>query len=304
MIETWLDFNFPKVLNASGGQDKRIDCPFCEARHGSPDTKQHMYVNLTHAAVHCFRCDWSGNQIDLVMSVTGCSYLEALIEVSQPTQHVGLFQRITASPKGLMHVDAAKPDGFMTLYEPAIEGSAECKAILNYLRQRKVPERLIRQRFGVVPGTHRAWIIIDYRYWQGRSIIKSVEPRYVNPPWEKADALWNWQALGKAEEIVICEGVFSALAVGDHALALLGKSATEQQVARIVRHQPRQICLMLDKGAEAEAMRLAEQFVMAGYRNALKLHWLEYAQPDDGLTGVTEDWSYALQVRQRLSNAV
>lgn len=305
MIDTWLETNFSRVLDASGGAEKRIDCPFCEARTGNADTKQHMYVSMAQSVVHCFRCDWSGNQIDLVMNVTGCSYYEALLELEQPKPHVGLFHSINASPRGLIHIDEVKhPKGFISLYDPAVEGSLERNAVLTYLRGRKVPVSLIKQCFGMVPGTNRAWIIVDYRYWQGRSIIGSVEPKYVNPPWGKDGALWNWQILGKCDEIIICEGIFSALAAGKQALALLGKSATDKQVARIVKYQPSQITLMLDRGTEEESVKLAEQFIKAGYHNRLRLHWLYEPQPDDGLSGRTEDWSFGLQVRHRLSAAV
>lgn len=305
MIDQWLEANFNPVLDASDGKEKRIDCPFCEARHGDPDRKQHLYVSTVVQACHCFRCGWSGSQLDLVMGVTGCNYMEALIAIETPKPNIGLFKSALASPRGLIHVDAKTPAGFKRLNDPGFVGSHECISVTNYLRRRNVPYHLMDRSFGMIPGTNRAWIVIDHKYWQGRSIIGAVEPKYVNPPWAKVDSIWNWQILAKAQQLIICEGVFSAIAASPtNAIALLGKTATAEQVARIVQHQIPKMTIMLDKGAEVEAVKLAEQLMLAGYSGQLYLHWLTVGQPDDGLDGTVEPWTFTTKVRHLLASTV
>lgn len=301
MIEQWLYMNFNTVIKASGGTEMRVDCPFCDARQGRADTKQHLYVNVNSLVAHCFRCNWSGNHISLIMNMTGCSYAEAILEVEQPKPNVALFGR-PYNPRGLQQETLEYPPNFEPLSGYAAESGRERAAALRYLHSRNVEPELISRSFGTVAGTNRVWIIIDRHYWQGRHLIKGIEPKYVNPPWPKADAIWNWQILGKSiERLYICEGVFSAIAAGPHAIALLGKSATSEQIVRIINAKPEEIVLCLDKGAEREALQLAEQLIAAGFPKRLRIHWLYESQPDDSMSGLTEEWDFSTQVKRRLS---
>jgi len=299
MIEQWLYNKFARIATTTSGE-WRVDCPFCETIQGSADHKQHMYISADMPLAHCFRCGWKGNYITLIMSLSGLPYSQAILELQDTKPNVGIFGR-PYSPRGLAHSEIALPPNYQSLSDWTAKGNLERNAIMKYLTQRNVPLNIIRRSFGTVTGTQRAWIAIDQNWWTGRAILDGIIPKYINPPWPKGSALWNWQALGLYDEIVICEGVFGSLAIGANAIGLLGKSATLQQIERIVKVKPKHITLVLDSGAERDMEQVARQLVVAGYGGRLSLHYLETGQPDDGLTGHAIDWDFGAQVNAQFA---
>lgn len=295
MIEQWLQHNIGKPIEASGGKELRVDCPFCEAIVGKADGGQHLYVSMTGPVAHCFRCGWQGNYISLVMSVNGCTYADALLQLADAKPNVAGFGKVY-SPRGLAHTTTNVPDGYRALAGWSKVEGLERTAVMRYLLSRQgVTRPLISKHFGTVAGTNRAWVLIDKNYWQGR-LITAGEPRYVNPPWPKGDAIWNWQALQMYLEIIICEGVFSAIAAGPNAVAVLGKEVTGEQVQRLVRANRVKYIIMLDKGAEAAAEKLADDLKFAGHTGAIVVHYLDVGQPDDGVAGESVVWGWDAKI--------
>lgn len=306
-MEKWLRSRFGSITVTSDGEDLRVDCPFCEARFGAEDNKAHLYINLKTPVAHCFRCSWKGHWLTLVMSVDGCSYGEALRYLERPPQDIRRFDRVY-SPRGLLRADkfTDMPDGFIPMMNLE-RAHPEHKAVAAYARMRfrKMPlrrslvefnnmaDRLWRTRLGIVPGTHRLWILIDEHWWQGRAIAGQ-EPKYLSPPWPKGDSLWNAAALSRMDGITICEGVFSAIAVGSNAIALCSKEMGAAQARRIVnKTRARRITIMLDADAEDDAVAVAQGLIEAGYGGQILIHSLFNGDPCDGLDG--ETWPYGFQ---------
>ena len=299
MVENWLESRF-EISYANSG-DVRIDCPFCLGRTGRPDAKAHMYVSVQKPVAHCFRCEWVGHHVGLIMSVDGCSYTQALEQLAVKAQ-VRDFDSIY-SPRGLVNARQyiKYPVGFLPLGGDPY--SLESAAVYAYLRMRlrhiRVRlEDIPRWRFGYVPGTNRLWILVDEDYWQGRAIVNG-EPKYLNPPWPIGQSLWNGSALSSStiRNIVICEGVFSAMAVGSHAVAVLGKRITDSQARRIVAARKFSITVMLDADAGEEAVEVCKRLTFCGFEGRLKIHSLKRGDPCDGLKGITENYDWSIPVR-------
>lgn len=304
MIDNWLNSRFGDTRSASGGRELRVCCPFCKARQGRVDTKFHLYVRLDKPIAHCFRCDWKGHHLGLVMSVDGGSYAEAIQSIEGPVPDVGLFEELFSS-RGLAQSQqlASTPDGYIPLMYSTREDTIESRAVWRYLIDRGVPQRLIRSRFGYVPGSMRAWVMVDVDWWQGRMII-SGEPRYISPPWPKGDSLWNGIALATCDSIHICEGVFSAIAVGEHAIALCGKTMNELQAQRIVNAMDDKddslINILLDADAIQNAHVVAQQLVSLGYKGRLELRYMHSGDPADGKMGERLAWDWSVPVKYAL----
>lgn len=295
-METWISRRLGNILRS--GDELRTNCPFCYARTGRPDNKHHLYVSLVKPVAYCHRCNWSGHYIGLVMSVEGCSYVKALQIIDNPPVDVGGFAALY-SPRGLVQgqTHAAQPSGFLPIYNKlAWDDREEQKAVLMYLRRRKVPHNLINTKFGWVPGTHRVWILIDKNWWQGRLIIPG-KPKYISPPWPISDSLWNVEALRLHNKVVVCEGVFSAIAVGENAIALCSKHATNLQVQRIAYTRAKEVVLMLDADAHSDASELADRLVYIGYKGAIRIQYMEQGDPADGEYGDEVTWVWDEKVR-------
>jgi hypothetical protein len=89
--------------------------------------------------------------------------------------------------------------------------------------------------------------------WAGCGVRK-----YYNlPGMKKRRMLYNWDRASKGRIIVVVEGVTGVWTVGDAAVALLGKSFTSHQLAKLgnlttIDDKPRCLVLMLDPDADKE----------------------------------------------------
>lgn len=305
MIKQWVDTRLGR--GKQQGDEYRVDCPFCAARLGREDTKQHLYINLSRPVAHCFRCEWSGHYLSLVMSVEGCTYGEAMsyIKGESRSHIVAEFDQLH-SPRGLVQAyeQASQPVGFVPFgnicsrYE-----SNESMAVHNYLVSRGVNRQLIAEKFGYVPGSNRAWVLIDKEWWQGRLIIPG-QPKYLSPPWPKGDSLWNGKVLRTERgELIICEGVFSAIMAGSNAIALCGKSATMPQLERIVRYcRADRIAVYFDADAQSQATEFADQLEYAGYDGDVELWVLHSGDPaSTSMEPNIVAWDWAGRVASGLS---
>lgn len=305
MIDKWMQSRLGDTTYAKNGQEVRVNCPFCFARIGREDSGRHMYVSLTKPVAHCFRCSWKGHHVSLVMSVDGCSYVEAIRHMEQPPTNIGLFDALY-SARGLVQAPAMemrRPRGFVPMYDTSQECSQyEYCAVYNYLLSRNVPDVLLHENFGYVPGTQRAWILVDAGWWQGRLIVHG-EPKYLSPPWPRGASLWNAKALDTFDDIVICEGVFSALAVGDNAIALCGKTMSDAQAARLVNANVSSYTLLLDSGAEESAYTMAKILTYTGFAGELSIQYMLEGDPADGTLGDKRLWSWEEEMRISMQSA-
>jgi len=297
-MEKWVAARLGDILYAKQGQEMRVNCPFCFAKIGKNDTKHHLYISTVKPVAQCWRCGWTGHHISLIISVEGCTYAEALQYMEQPPTNAELFDRLY-SPCGLVQSSdlVDKPVGYVPM-SYALSGNAtmEYKAVHKYLLKRNVPLGMMVQHFGYVPGTHRAWILVDANWWQGRLIIPG-EPKYISPPWPKGGSLWNSEALYMYSDVGICEGVFSAIAAGNNFVALCGKAMTNAQANRLVAaRRVQSYTLMLDSGAEDSAYVMAKQLEYAGFRGDINIQRMISGDPADGVIGDRITWSWDVEM--------
>jgi len=165
-----------------------------------------------------------------------------------------------------------------------------------------VPRHIVDKHFGYVPGTNRVWILVDTNWWQGRLIIPG-QPKYISPPWPKSDSLWNADALVNGGKVVVCEGVFSAIAVGDSAIALCGKSMSNLQAKRIATAGLDEIVVMLDADAVDYACETAR--VLHSRCNAkIMIQYMASGDPALGVRGKLVNYDWRLTVENALCDIV
>jgi hypothetical protein len=247
--------------------DYRVRCPFCIERYGSPDTKGklHISINPERPFVHCFRCGYSSNWFGMVRSMTGGDHISVMGElyVSPSVSDFHSVEERFKKSEGLIvakKVEVQLPDDFIPLSStnvlPLI-GRAR-----KYMRSRGFDENYWKKHnIGVAPSQGlRVIIPIEDNYWQGRRLIDWLEPKYTNPKAESAGVIFNPSALSY-NEVVICEGVFSALAVGDNALAILRKDATIYQVRRFLESPANTFIIALEPEAFSSMKKLADKLV-------------------------------------------
>lgn len=295
----WMLNNLDDVIIQDLSNEIQVNCPFCMYRRNSPDIKHHMYVNKYNRLAHCFRCDWRGNWISLIMEFEGCSYTEALLKISSRPLLEDYQEAVNRLKSNydiheIASIDDPFPKGFISL-DRDNNDSFLGKIAIAYLKRRGIPEDFIYSGiFGIVSGVMRVYILASDTYWQGRTLLNSDGVRkYQNPQKDIGDTLGLWDISGLNEyinslgpDLYVCEGLFSALAMirrGIPALALLGKYARKEQLERF-RTIDKNIVIMLDSDAIEDAWKIAEDL------NNIGVHDVRVAQLKEGDPETCEDY--------------
>ncbi len=217
---------------------KTTNCPFCTERgKPTPDTKKHLYVYGPGRGVHCFRCDYHTNQ-----------WIpdEVAYDVEWEGFEMGT-DRGTARLRGSAewHLRMAKP-------------VLQFRQATRYLNERGIKNDEI-ERLGLLyvsSGDYARRVIFTIRgdkdgpvqYFTGRSIRKSVKPKYRNAPIPKNGFLYM---VGSGDRGVVCEGPFDAIRAaqaGYRGIALLGKTCNAAQAA-LIRKVAKTATVILDNDA-------------------------------------------------------
>lgn len=248
-IDGFIDRHFPDATPYGNPvTDMSVDCPFCG------DKKGHLTISLFKQTCHCYRCDYKASWVRLVMDVTQMPYYNAMNELyykpklSDGESILGKLHNET-NVLDMNGTAASLPRDFELLVGNA---NPLAGAIRGYIEKRGFSEYHIR-KYNLGMSTIyplRVIMPIEDGYWQGRAIFDWLQPRYINPKSTARSVLFNGKALEMYDEIVVCEGVFSAMAVGSNAIALIGKEMTKEKQYRILNsNNVRKIIVALERGA-------------------------------------------------------
>ena len=111
-------------------------------------------------------------------------------------------------------------------------------------------------RRGLLPKVVIPFIFNDDVYgWQERAIDDSVQPKYLTLPagFKKSLFLYNYSCAMWFPLIVVCEGVFDVFRVGPAAVALLGKTISDEQV-KLLEKAKKPVAVFLDGDADVSVV--------------------------------------------------
>lgn len=89
--------------------------------------------------------------------------------------------------------------------------------------------------------------------------------KYKNPEVSK-DVIFFENLINWNTPIILCEGVFDAIAIRRNALPLLGKSISDSLYKKIITSKVNDIYIALDKDAQKRAIEIAHKFLNQGKR--------------------------------------
>ena len=258
-IEEWVGREFRDYSEYGNPiTDLRVDCPFC-----GDDYKQHLHISINKQAVHCFRCGHSSSWIGLVMDVTGLPYHLALGELYVTPRIRGdikdeVITRLTRWGQDDAYLKQfTLPRDFKLLQHARnkVAGAAR-----KYLMGRGFGSwHWKRYRLGAaLTQGLRVVIPIERDYWQARAVYDWITPKYINPKAEARDVIFNSSALELYDTVVICEGAFSAMAVGENAVALIGKEPTRNKIERLMATDVEKYIIALEPDAYGTMRKLAD----------------------------------------------
>jgi uncharacterized protein (DUF3820 family) len=267
-FESFILSNY-EISKAGNPRGVRINCPFCD------DTKFHGYVNLKHDFFKCFKCNWSHKPDGT--ATTGYWFLreahglphDEILEILKTLQHApvlmeeGFSQDLQESVLSLLaeeELEEAPKVVKLKLPEstpltPGLTSVTGARA-WNYWEARMGPAAeeaaaIYKVRYGFT-GKYKGRIIVPLYegsklvWFQGRAFFPaSLEPKYLNPK-VTVKSVFGLNLLNEGDGVVICEGIFDAMAVGPGGVAIFGTTLTRHQMDSILKVKPRSITVCLD----------------------------------------------------------
>ena len=144
----------------------------------------------------------------------------------------------------------------------------------------------------------------ELNYFVGRDIYEG-GMKYKNPPVSKdvigLDLFINWN-----EPIVLCEGVFDAIAIRRNAIPLFGKTIPKSLKMKIYEKKVKEIYILLDNDAIKDSIKITDDLM----RNGINVYFVKLSEQDPSDMGFkkvinliknTKQTSFSDLMRMRLN---
>jgi DNA primase len=238
-------------------------CPFCH--HHKPK----MEVNLTENREgknpwHCWACDVRGTTIyslfkQLKVDISKFTELKSLVKTSKSIKETQVVSSISL-PNEYISLNNVDNSGIMARHA------------LAYLKNRHVSKYdIIKYNIGYCKeGLYKNMIILptydkdgNINYFTGRSFEKEPYVKYRNPSASR-DVIPNEHLINWNVPVILCEGLFDAMAIKRNAIPLLGKNIQSSLMKRIVTSVVDKIYIALDRDAIKQALKFCERLMAEG----------------------------------------
>jgi len=263
-----------------GNGEHYFQCPFCH------NHKKKFAINTVKTVFHCWHCGAKGRSL------------------------ITLFKRLDVSPSQLKELRALLPDEQIRNYveeetttdlhlppgyKPLWVSSKNIHYLnaLKYLKNRGIAGYdIIRYQMGyAMDGPYANRIIVPsydannkLNYFIARSFYDS-GIKYKNPPVSKNVVMFENQINWKMP-LVLCEGVFDAVAIRRNAIPILGKFVPKKLLKTMIKHQVKDVYVALDEDALTEAREIENS--LSNYGMNVKLVNLDKKDPSE--LGFKDTW--------------
>lgn len=258
-------------------------CPFCH------HPKSKFAVNSTKDKWHCWHCGAKGKSIFNLVRVLNLSKKE----IDELKELLGNNPKLRVYKENTDTAQLRLPYEYKPMWQ--IDNSIEYRHALSYLKKRNINMiDIIRYKIGYCetgPFAHRV-IVPSYdannnlNYFIARSYFDS-NMKYKNPPVSKnvicleSQVDWNLP-------VILCEGIFDAIAVRQNAIPLLGKHIPKKLEVALLENKVKTVYILLDKDAETDAINIEQKLLSHGI-NASRI---VIDRADAGELGFHKVWEY------------
>tara|TARA_R100000152_G_C6780429_1_gene213172 strand:+ start:1728 stop:2639 length:912 start_codon:yes stop_codon:yes gene_type:complete len=241
--------------NGSSGRDDELmyHCPFCKHH------KKKLQINVKTQYWHCWVCDAKGRIIWSLFKKLNASKA-AVNELNT------IYKNTKFSTKETRDVIVKLPEEFKSLANES-EGITYLHAI-KYLRERGITDDdIIKYNIGYcTQGEYRDRIIVPsydsnrvLNYFIARCFYNK-KLKYKNPPAPKNTVIFdlyiNWNM-----PVILCEGVFDAMAIKRNAIPLLGKTVQDVLLKKLINKKVSEVIVILDSDANDTMMSVCERLM-------------------------------------------
>jgi len=253
-----------KVLGegkATSGDNFAFFCPICKHRKRKLEIK--LVTNLKgENPYHCWTCvGFKGKTLFTLFDKLKLpkKLKSELKGILKPTSYIHEKSQINSLPKEFKPLSEYSTSIFYT------------KAI-NYLKNRGINKYdILRYNIGYcLDGDYMDRVIIpsydenkDLSFFIARSFNNNAYEQYKNPKVSK-DIIFNEFFINWNQPIILCEGVFDALAIKRNAIPLLGKDMSTALLMKLVTSKVEKIYIALDNDAMKATLKHSEYLLSKG----------------------------------------
>jgi DNA primase len=280
--------NFPNVSVTRHGSHFNFRCPFCGDSEKSKKKKRfHLqFVNDESIFFNCFNCQSSGNFYDLYAHIHGISSEEAYKKLKRFNEDSIKQKLVTKSNITQKKIDFSKYENFNDFLERdclSIDSNPTSyyhSKLIEYLKFFQGSRKITTKLFVCHSGTFEKRIIIPIIendiciFFQGRRILETQYPKYLNPSIEKENIILNKENFNKEKFIIITEGILDADAVGTQGTTCLGASITDEFLRELFKYTNKGIVLALDNDKTGQE-QIQKIFKQSEYNKKLLYFTLE-----------------------------
>lgn len=235
-------------------------CPFC--KHHKPK----LEVDPKTGFYHCWTCEPATKGRNLVSLLK-----KAQATPAQIAEMRGYFPGGKGEVEDKQYEVVELPKEFKSFTKNSTNLTfRQAKA---YLNQRGITENdITKYNIGYCEGgKYRNSIIVpsyDSRgrlnYFISRSFEKDPGRKYNAPSCNKNELIGLEYFINWKVPVILCEGIFDAIALKRNAIPLFGKSIPKALMMKLVQSEVKTVYLALDKDALKEALKYAQQLIDLG----------------------------------------
>ena len=238
-------------------------CPYCH--HHKPKLEVNFTTNKEKVNPwHCWVCNKKGKSILQLLRQAGAS--------QDKINEAKTFVKDTTYVSTKKDAVALKLPPEYKRLDQLNNNSIIKKHAIAYLKKRGVYlTDITKYDIGYCDkGLYENMIIIPtynkdgrLNYFTARSFDKNAYIKYRNPQVSR-DIIPNEHLINWKLPIIICEGLFDAIAIKRNAIPLLGKNIQSELMKKIVSSFVNKIYIALDKDAIKQALHFCENLMMEG----------------------------------------
>jgi len=269
-----------RILNSNGRKLKKQN----EYMYWSPFISHHkpkLQINVQTQKWHCWVSNVGGRTLFQLLKKVGASkqHFDELRELVDDKYYVNTKIHEAKTIRSL-------PNEFKSLCNGG--DSIVKRHALNYLYKRGIDDSdILKYNIGYCDdGLYSNRIIIPsydadgkLNFFVGRDFYSS-KMKYRNSPTTKNiigfDLFINWD-----EPIILCEGVFDAMAFKRNAIPLFGKNVMSNLQKKIIESKVKVIYLALDNDALEDTIKISEYFI----NNGIDVRMMKFKEKDPSEIG-------------------